>query len=111
MFFLVKYKVKIPTTNKTTTEIDEQAVNTFNAKFEQYEGAQSGSTVRALLQSVIANNISEMNGDRKVEVSGVVTMSKDDTTVSTEEIQTGSTYNVELEYNEGWVSGITITEQ
>ena len=52
-----------------------------------------------------------MNGDRKVEVSGVVTMSKDDTTVATEEIQTGSTYNVELQYTEGLVSGIIITEQ
>ena len=93
------------------SSMSEVEMNAFNAKFEQYEGVQSGSTVRALLQSVIANNISEMNGDRKVEVSGVVTMSKDDTSVPTDEINTGSTYNVELQYTEGLVSGITITEQ
>ncbi len=93
------------------SSMSEVEMNAFNAKFEQYEGVQSGSTVRALLQSVIANNISEMNGDRKVEVSGVVTMSKDDTSVPTDEINTGSTYNVELQYTEGLVSGIIITEQ
>lgn len=91
--------------------MSEVEMSTFNAKFEQYEGVQRGSSVRALLQSVIANNISEMNDDRKVEVSGVVTISKDDTTVPAEEIQTGSTYNVELQYNEGVVSAIVITEQ
>ena len=93
------------------SSMSEVEMNAFNAKFEQYEGVQRGSSVRALLQSVIANNISEMNGDRKVEVSGVVTMSKDDTSVPTDEINTGSTYNVELQYTEGLVSGIIITEQ
>ena len=93
------------------SSMSEVEMNAFNAKFEQYEGVQRGSSVRALLQSVIANNISEMNDDRKVEVSGVVTMSKDDTSVPTDEINTGSTYNVELQYTEGLVSGIIITEQ
>ena len=84
--------------------MSEVEMNAFNAKFEQYEGVQRGSSVRALLQSVIANNISEMNDDRKVEVSGAVTMTKDDTEAPIDEIQTGSTYNVEIQYNEGLVS-------
>ena len=91
--------------------MSEVEMNAFNAKFEQYEGVQRGSSVRALLQSVIANNISEMNDDRKVEVSGAVTMTKDDTEAPIDEIQTGSTYNVEIQYNEGLVSAIIITEQ
>ena len=103
------YKQATDVVNESS--MSEVEMNAFNAKFEQYEGVQRGSSVRALLQSVIANNISGMNDDRKVEVSGVVTISKDDTTVPAEEIQTGSTYNVEIQYNEGVVSAIVITEK
>ena len=55
--------------------------------------------------------MSETDENRKVEVSGVVTMTKDDTEAPIDEINTSSTYNVEIQYNEGLVSEIVITEQ
>ncbi len=104
------------TYNQAADVIDENSMSevenaAFNAKFEQYEGVQRGTSVRTLLQVVTTNNISELYDDRKVEVSGVVTMAKDATEAPTDEINTGSTYNVELQYTEGLVSGIMITEQ
>ena len=86
-------------------------MNTFNSQFTPYEGVQSGTTIKSLLQMVLSNNIVETDENRKVEVSGVVTMAKDATEAPIDQIQSGSTYNVEIQYNEGWVSGITITEQ
>lgn len=91
--------------------MSEAEMSAFNSQFTQYEGEQRGTNVRALLQKVISSNFNQDDDNRKVEVSGVVTMSKDATSVPTDEIQAGSTYNVELEYTEGWVSGIIITEQ
>ena len=54
------------TTNKTTTEIDEQAVNTFNAKFELYQSTNTkGATVKGLLTTIQNNN--ETDGNNKIE--------------------------------------------
>ena len=93
------------------SSMSEVEMSTFNSRFTQYEGIQRGTAVRSLLQMVLSNNLSQTDENRKVEVSGVVTMTKDATEVSIDEIQTGSTYNVELQYNEGVVSAIVITEQ
>ena len=93
------------------SSMSEVEMSAFNSKFTPYEGVQSGITIKSLLQIVLSNNISETDDNRKVEISGVVTMAKDATEVPTDQIQSGSTYNVEIQYNEGWVSGITITEQ
>lgn len=93
------------------SSMSEVEMSTFNSRFTQYEGTQRGTAVRSLLQMVLSNNLSQTDENRKVEVSGVVTMTKDATEVSIDEIQTGSTYNVELQYNEGVVSAIVITEQ
>ena len=59
----------------------------------------------------MANNSWETDENRKVEVSGVVTIAKDDTEAPTDEINNDSTYNVEIQYSEGLVSAIVITEQ
>lgn len=91
--------------------MSEVEMSTFNSKFTQYEGVQRGTTVKSLLQTILSNNIAETDENKKVEVSGVVTMTKDATEAPIDQIQSGSTYNVEIQYNEGWVSGITITEQ
>ena len=93
------------------SSMSEVEMNTFNSQFTAYEGVQSGTTIKSLLQMVLSNNIVETDENRKVEVSGVVTMAKDATEAPIDQIQSGSTYNVEIQYNEGWVSGITITEQ
>ena len=91
--------------------MSEVKMSTFNSKFTQYEGVQRGTAVKSLLQTILSNNIAETDENKKVEVSGVVTMTKDATEAPIDQIQSGSTYNVEIQYNEGWVSGITITEQ
>ena len=93
------------------SSMSELEMSSFNSKFTLYEGTQRGTSVRNLLQMILSNNIAETDENRKVEVSGVVTMTKDDTEAPTDEINTGSTYNVELQYNEGLVSEIVITEQ
>ena len=52
--------------SQTTTEIDEQAVNTFNAKFELYQSTNTkGATVKGLLTTIQNNN--ETEGNNKIE--------------------------------------------
>ena len=53
-------------TNGTNAEIDEQAVNAFNAKFELYESTNTkGATVKGLLTTIQNNN--ETEGNNKIE--------------------------------------------
>ena len=52
--------------NRTTTEIDEQAVNSFNEKFELYESTNTkGATVKGLLTTIQNNN--EVEENSKIE--------------------------------------------
>ena len=59
----------IPTlfaTNQATAEIDEQAVNAFNAKFDLYQSTNTkGATVKGLLTTIQNNN--ETEGNNKIE--------------------------------------------
>ena len=59
----------IPTlfaTNQATAEIDEQAVNAFNAKFELYQSTNTkGATVKGLLTTIQNNN--ETEGNNQIE--------------------------------------------
>ena len=49
-----------------TTQINEQEVNTFNAKFELYESTNTkGATVKGLLTTIQNNN--ETDGNNKIE--------------------------------------------
>lgn len=91
--------------------LDNVEIQLFNQKFAQYEGTQRGTTVMSLLQAVVSNNVSETDDNRKVEVTGDITMSKDATEVPRDSIDTASTYNVQLEYTEGLVSQIIITQE
>ena len=104
------------TYNQAANTVDESSMSevemsTFNSQFTQYTGEQRGTTIKSLLQMILSNNLSQTEENKKVEVSGVVTMTKDDTEAPIDEINSGSTYNVEIQYNEGWVSEIVITEQ
>ena len=52
--------------SQTTTEIDEQAVNAFNAKFELYQSTNTkGATVKGLLTTIQNNN--ETEGNNQIE--------------------------------------------
>ena len=93
------------------SDLSETEISAFNSRFIQYEGEQRGTTVKGLLQMVVTNNISAKDDNQKVEVTGVVTLTGDDTEVSLESINTGSTYIVEMNYNdEGRIISITITQ-
>ncbi len=94
--------------------MDEVEVQQFNQKFVQYEGDQKGTTIRSLLQAVLANNTSQDSDERRVEVDGDFTVDKGDTNISAQlqDIETGSTYSVQCDYNEdGIVETITIEQQ
>lgn len=92
-------------------ETSMSGVEIFNSQFTQYEGEQRGTDIKSLLQMVLSNNMVETDENRKVEVSGVVTMTKDDIEAPISEINSGSMYNVEIQYTEGMVHEIIITEQ
>ena len=56
----------LSTNNQETAEIDEQAVNAFNAKFELYQSTNTkGATVKGLLTTIQNNN--ETEGNSKIE--------------------------------------------
>ena len=55
------------------SSMSEVEMEAFNQRFMQYEGEQRGTTVRALLQTVISNNVGETEENRKREDSGNIT--------------------------------------
>ena len=106
--------------NNAMSEVEMQ---NFNQKFTQYEGTSvRGSTVRALYEAVLSNNLTNDSTDRQVEiVSGgdpVPAMKETDkqlpSTLNTG-ITTGSSYTVECTRGTsggatGLVQTITITK-
>ena len=92
-------------------ELANAEMQAFNQKFAQYEGSQGGATIMSLLQTVVSNNVSATDDNRKVEVTGDINMTTDATEIPRESIDTSSTYNVQLEYTEGLVSKIIITQE
>ena len=92
------------------SELEKSSNDLTNATISQYEGEIRGTQVRDLLMYVSTSNASK-DDDQKIQVSGDITMSKDDTSVPTTQIKSGSTYNVELKYNDGVINEIIITER
>ena len=91
-------------------ELEKSSNDLVNATISQYQGEVKGAQVRDLLMYVSTTNASR-DSDQKIEVSGDITMSKDDTSVPTSQIESGSTYNVELKYNNGIINEIIITKR
>ena len=100
-----------------SNSMSDVEITQFNAQFTQYQGKQSGTTVRALLQEVLSNNMTQDDDDRKVGVTGAVTMDKNASTAPIEQIPTGATYEVICTYgtsgaaNAGLVTSISITKK
>ncbi len=98
------------------SSMNQVEIQQFNQQFTQYEGKNvRGATVISMAQAVLANNMSADSDDRKVALTGNITMPKTATTVSTSNIQTGSTYTVTITYgsssgNKGLVSSINISK-
>lgn len=54
---------------RSSSDMSEQEVATFNAKFENYEGTHvSGSNVRALYNAIVANNRQQTDTSLMVEI-------------------------------------------
>lgn len=100
-------------------------IQTFNSTFTQYEGSQTGSEIKSLIQEVIASNSLEENQDAgrlitviygkttivqgsKSEDDSSTTSTSSSTKVDTSDIKNTSRYKVEFEYEKGIVSKITI---
>lgn len=101
--------------NNAMSEIEIQQ---FNQKFTQYEGERvRGAQVNTLLQTVLSNNLTADDADRKVTVNlgtgDGIKMSTTDTSISTK-AATGATYTVKCAYGTGsragLVTNITVTK-
>ena len=84
--------------------MSEVEITQFNTQFTQYEGKQSGTTVRSLLQKVISNNLNADDESKQVEVyddreSGHTKLvGENDTSFDTSKVPTGETFTVSFVY-------------
>ena len=80
--------------------MSEVEITQFNTQFTQYEGKQSGTTVRSLLQKVISNNLNADDESKQVEVylNGSSILGEDETEIPTSSIPTGETFTVSFVY-------------
>ena len=72
-------------------------------QFTQYEGRQSGTTVRSLLQKVISNNLNADDESKQVVVykgdgTGTKIVDENSTSFDTNQVTTGGTYTVTFDY-------------
>ena len=91
--------------------MDQAAISAFNNKFLKYEGKQSGSVVKSLINEAIASNADESLPDVKVQLvtsSGATTGT--DITNNTSAISTSSKYTIEISTygTDGMVSVINV---
>jgi len=80
-----------------SADMTEYEMQSFNDKFQKYEGTQTGSSVKALIDTVKANNSNSKNPN--------VTIDKEKN-----QIVTGKSYTVTITPENGYVKTITVTE-
>ena len=80
--------------------MSEVEITQFNTQFTQYEGRQSGTTVRSLLQKVISNNLNADDPSKQVVVykGSTEIVGESTTTMPSNQITTGGTYTVSFVY-------------
>ena len=102
-----------------STDLSEQEKSTFNTIFTLYEGTNvSGSQVNALIQSVVASNLSEKSNssNRFVSITFPIedgeekTIDESSTDTTNLRVETGKQYTVKIEYNNDIVNKILVTE-
>ena len=82
--------------------MNSQEIKAFNSQFASYEGKMKGTSVKALLQSVIASNAGNTY-NRTVKVTEVACASKSDGTTiskSAASLKSTKTYKVSFKYDE-----------
>lgn len=89
-----------------TGKMEAQAVQAFNATFMDYAGEQRGSSVRTLLQAIVANNAT--NPDTQVTISGLGT--EPNTVMSSLKSTTRYTVNIQTDPKTGLVNNIEIIQ-
>lgn len=105
-------------------QMNQQAKDMFNTQFTQYEGAQRGNNVRAVIRNIISNNSTNQEIEGKLvslEVEGVdngniepstTDLKTNEMSAMTSKINTGATYNVEIQYESktGLVNKVKVTK-
>ena len=106
-----------PSENSTTSseemmnQLQQTSNDLTNATIEQYVGENRGSAIRDLLLYVSTTNASQTDENRKINVSGDIQMSGNETEVPSD-IDTSATYNVEVTYDENEnINEIIITKR
>ncbi|MNT45979.1 hypothetical protein D3C72_1825960 [compost metagenome] len=105
--------------------MDEVEVNTFNSKFEAYEGTSiTGSNVNALLAAVVSSNISNAAAGEEFKLINVTLSGSTGIAISTDTLgsttylkrvttkaQTGASYTVTMATGKNaLINSITITK-
>ncbi len=102
-----------------STSMSDMEKETFNAKFEQYQGESvRGANVNALLQQIITSNSDELNiaANRKVSIDGgatgvgntAISLSGTNLDAIANRAQTSKVYKVTCGYSAGVVNKVTI---
>lgn len=92
-------------------------ISAFNQKFTKYQGTQKGSTIRTMVQDVMANNNSaEASDETRVSINGgtatLVGLANTEgaSPAYGANFKNTKTYNVDFIYTNGKVTDITVTE-
>lgn len=104
--------------DKTTDDLKEQEKLAFNAKFTVYEGNKiKGTNVKALVQTVISSNESEKSSSSNRFISITFPVNNGNKVTIDEKnsnytglINSSKDYTVKMEYKDGYVNKITVTQ-
>ena len=92
--------------------MSEAQISAFNEKFTKYQGKQKGSTIRAMVQEVMANNNSEEASDETmVYINGPIVslaVGANKSPSFSPIFSNTKIFNVGFVYNKGRVSGIVV---
>ena len=102
---MMVYNGAMSTVNKGVKQMDTQAIQMHNAQFTQYEGSRKGTSVKALLSSVIANNADTENQQVTVNNKAPNTTAQCE---GIDSISTTASYTITMEYTSGIITNIKI---
>ena len=91
--------------------MSQAEIQAFNNKFTKYEATsgQPGSVVKSLVNEAISSNADTTTPGVAVTLGGATIVSANNTTATTNGVDTKETYKVSLSYTNGYVSAIAIT--
>lgn len=103
--------------SNVNSRMSQQEIQVFNQQFENYEGTQSGSSVKALIGTILTNNsVADQNGEEEEKAvsltidGGKAKEAKTSAELSSArtEIIAGKKYTVEFEYKDGLINKVTV---